>query len=101
MHYMQALDLQIIVVFSVVNGRVLLCLCVSRGGRVWGLALPEWQIPCTVRKHFSLDLNNYAEYAGVISILFEDLLDRLEHDAARRLNEHYCCQWGCLHLQSW
>lgn len=61
---MQALDLQIIVVFSVINDRVLLCLCVSTSIQVWCLPLLEWQIPCTFRKHLSVHLNNYAGYTG-------------------------------------
>jgi len=54
---MQALDLQIIVVFSVINGRVLLCLRISTSIQVWWLALLEWQMPCTFRNHFSVHLN--------------------------------------------
>lgn len=71
MCWMQALDLQIIVVFSVINDKAVLCLGVSTSIPVWCLALLEWRIPCTARKHVTLHLNNYAEYAGspVCSIL--------------------------------
>lgn len=52
----QALDLQIIVVFSVINGRVLLCLSTRVQG--WWLGLLKGQIPSLSEKSLRIHLNN-------------------------------------------